>query len=152
MDIKNPFPMTESTVKDISFLGVLTSHISQTNWEIWGIHFYTSWWKGETCQGLPNSIKEVGGKSLLPVGGNGKFWWGEVFFHRVGKICWGVILTIQAFSKAKNNILYVLNIDKIKISMACVYNQYEVKTKMVQKQQLQLKMMFLLGCNMKNVV
>ena len=36
--------------------------------------------------------------------------------------------------------------------MACVYNQYEVKTKMVQKQQLQLKKMFLLGCNMKNVV
>ena len=33
--------------------------------------------KGKTCQGVWNSIKGVGGESPLPVGGNGKFWWGD---------------------------------------------------------------------------
>ena len=36
--------------------------------------------------------------------------------------------------------------------MTCVYKQYEVKMKMVQKQQLHLKMKFLLGYNMQIVI
>ena len=36
--------------------------------------------------------------------------------------------------------------------MTCVSKEYEIKTKMEQQQWLQLKMLFLLGCNMKIVV
>ena len=58
------------------------------NWEICGNYFYTSWWKGETCQGFPNSIKRVGKKSPVPEGRVGIFfgegrdfligWWKSV--------------------------------------------------------------------------
>ena len=48
--------------------------------------------------------------------------WG--FFHQVVKICQRVILTIQTFFKTKNNILLILNIDKTKISVSCVYKDY----------------------------
>ena len=41
---------------------------------------------------------------------------------------------------------------KIKFSMTYVYKEYEGKIKMVQDQWLQLKMMFLLGYNMKIVI
>ena len=40
---------------------------------------------------------------------------------------------------------------KIKINMTCVSKEYEIKT-MEQEQCLQLKMLFLLGCNLKVVV
>ena len=36
--------------------------------------------------------------------------------------------------------------------MTCVYKKYEIKTKIVQEQWLQLKMKFLLGYNMKIVI
>ena len=36
--------------------------------------------------------------------------------------------------------------------MTCVSKEYEIKTKMEQEQWLQLKMLFLLGYNFKNVV
>ena len=39
----------------------------------------------------------------------------------------------------------------MKVSITCVYKEYNVKIKMVQKQLLQLKM-FLLGYNMKIVI
>ena len=32
--------------------------------------------------------------------------------------------------------------------MTCMYTEYEIKTKMVQKQSLQLKMKFLMGYNL----
>ena len=38
---------------------------------------------------------------------------------------------------------------KTKISMTCIYKEYEIKTKMMQKQWLQLKMEFCGGYNMK---
>ena len=33
--------------------------------------------------------------------------------------------------------------------MTCVSKEYEIKTKMVQEESLQLKITFLLGCNLK---
>ena len=36
--------------------------------------------------------------------------------------------------------------------MTCVSKKYEIKTKMEQEQWLQLKMLLLLGCNLKIVV
>ena len=39
----------------------------------------------------------------------------------------------------------------LKSKLTCVYKEYEIKTKMVQEQWLQLKMKFLLGYNMKIV-
>ena len=60
-----------------------------------------------------------------------------------------VILTIWTFFEAKNSFLWILNI-KIKISMTCVSKEYEIKTKMVQQQWLQLKM-FWLSYNLKIV-
>ena len=41
---------------------------------------------------------------------------------------------------------------KIKNTMACMYKEYEGKIKMIQEQELQLKMKFLLGYNMKIVI
>ena len=41
---------------------------------------------------------------------------------------------------------------KIKINITCVSKEYEIKTKMEQEQWLQLKMLFLLGHNLKIVV
>ena len=41
---------------------------------------------------------------------------------------------------------------KIKISMTCVYKEYEGKIKMAQEQWLQLKLKFVLGYNMKTVI
>ena len=41
---------------------------------------------------------------------------------------------------------------KIKISMTCMYQEYEVKIKMVQELWLQVKMKFLLDYNMKIVI
>ena len=47
--------------------------------------------------------------------------------------------------KAKNNI-------KIKISMTCVYKEYEVKIEIVKEQWQPLKMKFLIGYNIKIVI
>ena len=41
--------------------------------------------------------------------------------------------------------------DKTKISITCLYQYYEVKTKMVKEQRLQLKMKVLLGYSIKNI-
>ena len=55
---------------------------------------------------------------------------------------WGeVISTIRTFIKAKNSFLWIPSI-----------KEYEIKTKMVQEQWLQLKIKFLLGYNMKIVI
>ena len=82
----------------------------------------------------------------------GNFGEGRDFFYGLVKICRGVIFTIQTFFKAKNNIPQILNINKTKISVTCVYKQYEVKVKMVQEQRIQLKMKFLPGYNIRIVI
>ena len=81
-------------------------------------------------QGFPNTIVD------------GKFC-SENFFYQVVGIWGWVHLTIQIFLKGKNNILceYWTWIN-IKISMICVYKEYEVKIKMEQEQWLQLKIKF----------
>ena len=56
------------------------------------------------------------------------------------------------FSKPKTTFCKYWTSIKIKISMTCVYKEYEIKIKMVQQQWLQLKMEFLLGYNMKTVM
>ena len=61
----------------------------------------------------------------------------------------------EPFSKLEITLCKYWTLFKIKISMTCVYKEYEVKIKVVQEQWLQLKMKFFLGCNMrwdKNVV
>ena len=72
---------------------------------------------------------------------NGKlcFW---VFFYRVIGIWKGVISTICTILKLKKTFFENWTSIKIKISSACVYEEYEVKIKMVQEQWLQLKMKF----------
>ena len=70
--------------------------------------------------------------------------------------CWvvgtwrGVILNIRSFSKLKTAFCKYWTSNKIKISMSmnCVNKEYEIKTKMIQQQWLQLKMKFFLGYNM----
>ena len=49
----------------------------------------------------------------------------------------------KPFSKLKTTFCEYLTSIKIKISMTCVSKEYEIKTKMVQEQWLQLKMTFL---------
>ena len=52
------------------------------------------------------------------------------------------------FFKAKNSFLWILISIKPKLAWP-VYKKYEIKTKMVQEQWLQLKMKILVGYNMK---
>ena len=63
-----------------------------------------------------------------------------------------IYIYIWAFSKLKATFYKQWTSIKIKISMICVYKEYEVKIKMLEEQWLQLKMKFLLGYNMKIVI
>ena len=90
--------------------------------------------------GFSKSIKGVGEKTSLLVGWD--------ILVRTGIFSQGG----ETFFKTKNDILYILNINKTKIRVSCVHKQYEVKMKMVQKQRLQLKMNFLSGYNMIIVI
>ena len=58
----------------------------------------------------------------------------------------------EPFSKLKTAFCEYWTSIKIKINMTCVSKEYEIKTKMEQEQWLQLKMLFLLGYNLKIVV
>ena len=84
-----------------------------------------------SVQGFPNSSKGWGGG-----GGIRNFAEGNFFYQVAGT--WGeVILAIWTFFKAKNSFLWILNIN-FKISMTCVSEEYEIKTKMIHDQRLQL--------------
>ena len=63
------------------------------------------------------------------------------FFCQVMGTWGGVILTIWKLFKAKSSFLWTSI--EVKISMTCVSIEYEIKTKMVQEQWIQLKMKFL---------
>ena len=80
-----------------------------------------------------------------------KFCWGNFFYWVVG-IWEGMILTIWTFLKLKVTFCEYWTLIKIKISITCMYKEYEVKMKMVEKQWLQLKAKFLLGYNMKTFI
>ena len=56
------------------------------------------------------------------------------------------------FSKLKTAFCEYWTKIKIKISITSVYKDYEIKTKLVQEEWLQLKMKFLLGYNMKIII
>ena len=79
---------------------------------------------------------------------------GREFFYQVNGTEWSApdevsFWPFKLFSKLKTIFCkYWLSI-KIKISMTCVYKEYEVKIKMVQERWLQLKMKFF---NMKIVI
>ena len=72
--------------------------------------------------------------------------------------CWGDLFTrwqepeeewfwrFKIFSKLKTAFCEYWTIIKIKISMICVSKEYDIKTKMVQEEWLQLKMTFLIFC------
>ena len=93
------------------------------------------------------------GESSGGGGGRGgiKNFTGRIFYQVKGS--WGgVILRIQTFFKAKNSSWKCWKSIKIKINMTCVSKKYESKTKMEQEQWLQLKMLLLLGYNLKIVV
>ena len=59
--------------------------------------------------------------------------------------------SMEPFSKVKIAFCEYWILIKIKISMTCVSKEYEIKTKMVHEQWIQLKMLFLLGYNLKIV-
>ena len=96
------------------------------------------------------SIRSGGGRG--GGGGIGNFTVGWEFFYRVKGTWGGVILTTGTFFKLKPAFCEYWASIKIKINMTCVSKEYEIKTKMDQEQWLQLKMLFLLGYNLKIVV
>ena len=110
------------------------------------------WFDHDHAQDFPNSSKAWG--EFSPVVGNWKFCragGGEFFYQVVGT--WeGVILTNQPFSKQKTAFCECWTSIKIKINMTCVSKEYESKTIIVHEQWLQLKMLFLLGYNLKIVI
>ena len=90
----------------------------------------------------------------MGVGGGG---WSETllrmdFFNRCREPEEEWFWQSEPFSKRKTAFCeYWISI-KIKISMTCVSKEHEIKTKMVQEQQQQLKTKFLLGYNLKIVI
>ena len=86
-----------------------------------------------------------GGSEILLKGGGIFFtkWWepGEEWF-------W----PFEPFAKLKIGFCEYWTSNKIEISMTCASKEYQIKTKLVQEQWLQLKMKFLLGNNFKVVI
>ena len=76
MDIKNPFPTTKSTFKDISFFGVLNWVEIHSQIEKY-VEIISTPRNGKVSQGFPNSMKGVGEKISRPSEEwFGKSWWG----------------------------------------------------------------------------
>ena len=92
---------------------------------------------------------EVGGgrEGILPSGGrNQKFYWEGFFLPGKGN------LRRSNFDDSKLKATFHEWWTSIKINMTRVSEEYEIKTKMEQEQGLQLKMLFLLGYNLKIAV
>ena len=75
-----------------------------------------------------------------------RFAGGEFFYWVVGSDKW--FCQIESFSKLQTTFYIYWTSIKVKISMTCKYKVYEVKIKIVQEQQLYLKMKFLLNYNL----
>ena len=76
--------------------------------------------------------------------GDGEFTWGDFstgWWESDKEWFW----PLEPFSKLSTTFCKYWTLIKIKISMACVYQEYGGKIKMVQKQWLQLKIKILLG-------
>ena len=86
--------------------------------------------------------------NMLMSRGTGKFIWGDfsVVWLESGKECFS---SFKPFLKSKTTFCNYWTLIKIKISMTCVYKEYEGKIKMEQEEWLYLK--FLLHYNMKNI-
>ena len=105
-------------------------------------------------QGFANSGKgeRGGGGGKFPTVGRGdwKLHWGDFFMG-----WWEPeeewFSRFKPFSKLKSAFYEYWTSIKIKISMTCMFKEYKIKTKMVKKHWRHLKMMFLLGCNLKIV-
>ena len=77
---------------------------------------------------------------------DGTFCWGEFFYWVVGPEKW--FCQFESFSKLQTTFFIYWTLIKVKISMTCKYKEYEVIIKIVQEQQLYLKMKFLLNYNL----
>ena len=77
---------------------------------------------------------------------DGTFCWRGVFL--LGGRIREVILSNWIFSKLQTTFYIYWTSINVKTSMTCQYKEYEVKTKIVQEQQLYLKMKFLLNYNL----
>ena len=89
-----------------------------------------------------------GGGEFPPVRGITNFTGGVIRWRESEEWFW----QFEPFSKLKTVFRECWASIKIKINMTCVSKQYEIKTNMEQQLWLQLKMMFLLGYNLKIVV
>lgn len=94
-----------------------------------------------TTVSFSNSIKEWVGGFLMEL-----FAGGEFFYWVVGSEKW--FCQIESFSKLQTTFYIYWTSINVKTSMTCQYKEYEVKTKIVQEQQLYLKMKFLLNYNL----
>ena len=68
------------------------------------------------------------------------------YFYQVVRTWGGVILTIRKFLKLKTAFCEYWTSIKTKFSMICVSKEFEIKTKMVLEQWLQLERTFLFFC------
>ena len=100
-------------------------------------------------QVFPNSIKGWVGKSPHSRRLESKILLVENFFTRWREREEDWFLRFEPFSKLKTTFCEYWTSITIKINIACVSKEYKIKTKMEQGQWLQLKMMFLLGYNLK---
>ena len=74
---------------------------------------------------------------------------GGIFFTRWWESEAEWIWQFEPFPKLKTAFCEYWTSIKIKISMTCVSQEYEIKTKIIQEQWLQLKITFLFGSNLK---
>ena len=131
---------------------ILRSYIlTQHNWKVLHDLIFSREQHYADVQNFPKSGKGWVGKSS-PVGGwNRKFYWGDFFTGwREPEEAW--FWRFEPFSKLKTAFCESCTSIKIKIGMACVSKEYELKRKMEQEQWIQLEMLHLFGYNLKIVV
>ena len=102
----------------------------------------------ENIQGFRNS-GDGWGVAKLPWLGESEILLGRNFFTGWWECEEDLFLQFKLFLELKTPFYEYWTSVKIKISMTCVSKDYEIKTKIVQEQWLQLKKTFLLGYNLK---
>ena len=83
------------------------------------------------------------------MGGNRKFYYGGIFLPVERNLRRSDFDDSNLFWKLSTAFWEYQTLTEMKISMTCVSKEYEIKTKMEQERWLQLKMLFLLGYNLK---
>ena len=150
MDVKNPFPLTKSTFKDIQFFGVLNWVTFHSQTEKKNVEIISTPRDAKVNHAWIFQIVFKGKRRNLP--SHWEEWGGILVKARILSLEWS--WPFKPFSKLKATFHKYWTSRKPKLvwPVGTFTLKYEVKIKIVQEQRLQLKMNFLLGYNMTIVI